>query len=1065
MAAVDPSAAAPKISPPSEPTYGLIRPEDGTVAPLPPGTTYEDFLAWIAARRGPGYGINSVALVARPLEDARFEVEAEVRFVVHRTGEWVRVPLGFDEAVLTACEHEGDGAYSFARKPGETGHAWAFDAAGEHVLRLKLLTSVSTRSDETRFALSSPTDAAVTTLALDLPVAAEVTAGTGVIRSAAETEGRTRVEWVGPGGRLDLAWRPKSVAADLGSLAADTTILPTISGQTAQLRVRQRIRTEAGEVTAVTVLVPSDYTVTDVTGALFRSRRDEVNGPDRVVTIQLSEPTAGPFELNWQVTAPLTGDGRLLLTGFSLPGVPEDAQIGRVLVEQTGGYRVYAPADGISDGVKTMEMADPVSLSVAAAYEFDRQPFRVELKAEPVPPEFTVSRKLTVAVSPEALALDAEFAADVTKGEVKELEFVWPAAGWTVSPIRGPSVTEGKRVAGSDSIGLRVTSPTSKFAVSVKAGLTRDVTAGETVLTLPKLAGKGLSEAAGRETLLAFRHGDGLEVGVAARGAGAVRPASESPASLGLAETLPGERWTIFKAIPETDAISLTVRRLPLSVTAAVTASVRPQGDGLKVDERINYEIRHGSTSELRLTSPDGVHEVRIIGVDGKSLTPSKSSAGSEADSGTRHLSIPLDGAETGAFELTVSYHVPSRSSGQAVTRCPLFRPLGADVRSASLRVDPPARQTAEVLGREWASRTGTNVDEPPVWTATGIGDAVSIRFNPRREGEAAPDIPKVLLRTSVSREGIASTVADCLIARPPRFLSLHFESDAPPEFLWRGRPVAPRVLPADRGTAVELELGGAPDSGVLLIGFAPAAQGTAGVTERVSVPGFEFGQGVTVGQSAWRVTLPESQHLFTAPTGYVPRFRWTLRSGLWTRQPSPPFDDLEGWFGDGASGIEPEAGHQYVFSRDGAPQTLAFSVVSRSLVVLIGAGTAIVLGYLFANSLVPRRGVALAVLAAAFALLIGFFPDQVQVFLQPAAFGLLLVTVAAVAERLLRKRQAEFASVNPTSAVDFVTILPGEGSTSAPQASIGSEEPTVLRPGRPAAPEPVSAHRSGATP
>ena len=139
------------------------------------------------------------------------------------------------------------------------------------------------------------------------------------------------------------------------------------------------------------------------------------------------------------------------------------------------------------------------------------------------------------------------------------------------------------------------------------------------------------------------------------------------------------------------------------------------------------------------------------------------------------------------------------------------------------------------------------------------------------------------------------------------------------------------------------------------------------------------------------------------------------------------------------------------------------FSVIARSLVVLIGAGTAIVIGYAFANGLLPYRGFAAAALAAILAALWFFFRDQVQIFLQPAAFGLLLVSVAAVGERFLRKRQERFASQAASpSAVDFVTILPGEGSTSAPQAAIGSEEPTVLRPGRPAPAEPVAAHGHG---
>jgi hypothetical protein len=82
----------------------------------------------------------------------------------------------------------------------------------------------------------------------------------------------------------------------------------------------------------------------------------------------------------------------------------------------------------------------------------------------------------------------------------------------------------------------------------------------------------------------------------------------------------------------------------------------------------------------------------------------------------------------------------------------------------------------------------------------------------------------------------------------------------------------------------------------------------------------------------------------------------------------------------------------------------------------------------------------------------VGVFPNQVQIFLQPALFGLALVAIAAIAERLLQRRQDRMASAAP-SAVDFVTILPGEGSNSAVPSAIGSEEPTVVRTARPAEP------------
>lgn len=1043
----------------AEPAFGLLRPEDGAVAPLPAGTTYEDFLAWVAAKRGPGYGINSVSLTARPSGEASFEVLAEVGIIVHRKGDWVRVPLAFDEATLTAFEHEGQGACSFSRQPDETGHAWSFDTAGEHTLRVTLLVPVVTRSEEVRLVLTTATDAAVTSVRLELPLEADVTAGKGIVRSITSVGGRTDVDWVGPGGHLDLTWRPKPVAAALDSLAAETTILPSANGRNIQLRVRQRIQATKGEISSVTVLLPDGYALTDVTGALVRpgSRREDTTDGGRKVTVPLSEATAGPFELVWQLTAPLPEDGLITLSGFTLPGVPDGSQTGRILIEPSGAYRISAPTGGAAEGVTPLEMVEPESVPVSGAYQF-RQPFRFGLKVEPVPPELQVSRKLTVVVEPDEHALEAELGVEVVRGEAKELDLIWPASDWTVSPIRSMNVAEGARGMDPGAFRLRVTNPAARFTVPFKASLARDATA-ETALPLPLLrSSEPGSKSAYGETNLCLRHSDGLAVHVDVSGSGRLHLQSDAAvASLGLADPPPGERWTVYRAEPEVSAISLRVSRLPVTISAALALAVRPQGDHLFIRQQFDYDIDHGSVSELEVRPPLDALGLRFTDAGGKPLT-SLTRSGTE----TSALILDLGRRVTGPLSVVAEYQIPQEAAtGSSTVRVPLARPVNAEVGSVSLRVSPPAGRDASVADTGWTRLTTTD-GGPSQWTTSIPIDSVSIRLMPRADGPKGPSASRLLLTTEVNLQGTADTTAECRIDHPTRYLSLHFaEGVVPDSYAWQEQPLRGLSLQqhGQQGVAVELDLGADPTPGVLRFTFRSKAADAPGLAEMIAVPSFRFGPGITTERTLWQVTLPDSQHLFTSPRGYIPRFHWTFKHGLWTRQPTPPFDNPSAWF-NGESNEAKQlnaAGRRYVFSHDGPPQLLSFTVISRSLVVLIGAGAAIVLGYVFVNGLVPYRRVATIALAVALVLLWGFFPDQVQIFLQPAAFGLLLVFVAAVAERLLRKRQEQFAPITtPTSAVDFVTILPGESSTSAPQAPIGSEEPTVLRHGRPSTVEPV---------
>jgi hypothetical protein len=513
------------------------------------------------------------------------------------------------------------------------------------------------------------------------------------------------------------------------------------------------------------------------------------------------------------------------------------------------------------------------------------------------------------------------------------------------------------------------------------------------------------------------------------------------------AEPPAGERWTLYRASPEVGEVTLDVRRVPRTVTANAALTVRPEGGGLSVTERIDYDVEHGTLSELRVRVPTGVREVRFSDGAGAPLEPTT------ADGVT---TLRLGRAATGAVSLSAEYRVDAADRPEVSV--PVIEPLDAAPKSAELRFAQGL--DAAVESDRWTRRRPADAGDGSLWTADRLAGPIPLRFAAQKNPATSAGA-RVLLRSAVSREGAVTTVADCRLDSPPRRLAVRFAPGVSPRrFFWGGRPVAAEQTPD--GT-YELDLGANPSAGVLRIETDAEAADLSGLAARVSLAGFEFvGPGASaVRETLWRVSLPESQHLFVPPKGYDPRYHWTLSRGMWTRKTDDAFETPAEWLGADPAPVSSDfdAGHVYAFSRPGPPERLSLTAISRSLVVLLGAGAAIVIGYAFAHGFVPRPRAALAALLSALLLLWAFFPGQVQIFLQPAAFGLLLVAVAAFAERLLRGSQEPTPPVEgPRSAVDFVTILPGESSTSAPPPAIGSEEPTVLRHGRPA-PEPVGAH------
>ncbi|MGC1272881.1 MAG: hypothetical protein WBC44_04180 [Planctomycetaceae bacterium] len=1029
--------------------YGLVKPEDGTFLPLPPGASYAEFLEWLAARRGPGYGINSVEITGRVDEDeTRIELDAEVVVMVRRA-EAVRVALGFTEAVLIGVEHSGTGDASYEPFSEAEGHAWSLQGRGEHRLKLKLLVPLSTQIDASQLTLTTPSDSATTTLDLQVPHGSEVTAVDGIIRSTTETDAETSIQWVGTGGRIDLTWRPKPITADPSALSASSMIFPSVLGKVVQLRTVVRVTAATGRVSAVRLLLPDGFSIIDVTGKLVRSHTEETVGGNRIAVVTLVEPTEGTIEVNLRVGAPLTTEGRIAFSGFSLPDVPADAQTGMIVIEPSTAFRIDVVDS--TDGVEKREMVEP-ELADSKTFEFSSQPFRVELQIDPIPPSLTVAPELVFQVSSDRLDLDARFAVSIEEGDLRELRLDWTAPGWTIPPIRSGLIQEFRRGNGSGPpIDISVPGATASFVVPARAN--RPYDGEELEIPLPRIESPiPTATVEQAESVICLRHPDNVVVEIDT--ADGLEPLMNSARAASLPKPGANERLIAFVAPPGLKSIKFQVRRLSREVDVSAFVSIRPRGDHLVVDERLDYDVRFDTLSELVLTVPKSLLTQKIEFFDGSGRAlPSEvleTNAGDDAD-----VRLALDRAVIGPFSISARYEVrPAAPEGTTSNvSVPLVFPSESALDDVEVRISQLPHHTAAVAGANWVRLQSTENVGRDRWTATDVAEALSLRLRPRPAGEAkTPSVSRMLFRTVVERDGTVRTVADCRLDEPPEMLAIHFPAGLEPEsFRWRGRTITPELVREPSGLMAEAELVPGSEPPVLTFAFRESGDAPIGgvAGRRIDVPRFD--DSASVEQTLWRITLPESQHLFSMPDGYEAGFRWGLHRGLWTRQTDESFQHIGDWFGGDLSALGPEfeTGHQYTFSRNGVATPLEITSLSRSLVVLFGAGAAIVLGYCFASGLIPRRRPALIALGSVLLIVWAFFPSQVQIFLQPALFGLALVGAATFAEWALRKRQEQLASQSP-SAVEFVTILPGDGSTSVPPASIGSEDPTVLRTARP---------------
>ncbi len=1031
-----------------QPVFGLLRAEDGAVVPLPVGTRYEDFLSWIAARRGPGYGINSVRLTGSVGADGRAELDAEVVLVVHRDEEWVRVPLAFGEATLVGFEHTGVGHISFESFAKEVGHTWSLQGRGEHRLQLKLLVPLTERSGETRLVLSTPANAATTKLNLTIPSDPTVSAVGGVVRSNFTSDQQTSLEWLGPGGRIDLSWRPQVAAAQPADLAASTVIIPSLTGKTVQLRAVQKITPSRGQVASIKTRLPAGFVLESVSGSLYQSHSEETTESGKVVTVQLVEATGSTFELTYRVTAPLPTDGTFAVDGFSLLDVPPQAQSGRIQLERSTGYDVR-PVDG-SEGIEKIEMLEPMPLTLSSAYAFNAQPFHLALKAEPISPALAVTPTLQFHVLPERIDLDAEFAVEVRKGELREVRLNWPGSRWSVSPIRAGPIQEFPRTpeaGGPIEIGVPGTTPT--FTIPVRASLARDAGSEQIVVRLPKIDGTPRQKAEVVTDPIHIELESPLGLAIAVSSGGTVLEPLNTSLPTTLIDGESSSRTTSYVVPAETVELVFDVRKLERQVHTTARLSLSSRGDKLHVEEQIDYDVQNEPLSSLRLSIPNSLlaQNLQFVDQENRPLTFTVEERHEDASD----VIIPLSSPFVGAFAISTKYDL---ARGVAVgdagnVRVPVVQPADATRSQTALMVSPMRRHHVNVVDAEWVRVQSTESKPQELWLGSGASQSIRLALVPRSSEESSKVVvSRLLQRSLLRRDGSVVTYTDVQFAQVPPSITVRFPQELKPDsFSCAGSP-SPRFSTPMAMTRSQKSC----SVTVPARRFWPShrsRQGTVWGSRAVARYNPWSSKMRSCGRRCGSSRFPSHN---TSSENLPSMNRRT--SGTWMAASSGVAIRRNGSM---SGSVQPS--HESVRNSTlamcttlcelGRARPLEFASISRSLVVLIGAGTAILLGYAFANGLILHRRKALIAVASVFLLAWTVFPNQVQIFLPPAVFGLLLVAIAAVAEWLLQRRQDRLAA-SAQSAVDFVTILPGDGSHSGTPSAIGSEEPTVVRTVRP---------------
>jgi type IV secretory pathway TrbD component len=189
---------------------------------------------------------------------------------------------------------------------------------------------------------------------------------------------------------------------------------------------------------------------------------------------------------------------------------------------------------------------------------------------------------------------------------------------------------------------------------------------------------------------------------------------------------------------------------------------------------------------------------------------------------------------------------------------------------------------------------------------------------------------------------------------------------------------------------------------------------------------------------------MPADRYLVVDPEGYDREFRWSLGTFGWQRRTDPNRMAPHAWVVDRlpAPPDRPElaGANSYQFSRFGTEPVVRCSAWGRSLIVLSGAGLALVLGFVLVTFRVARSGLAVLLLAFAVAAVGLWQPGPLQVLLQPALLGLVLAICGAWMEARLRaERQPLISLSSPTDLYRAPSVVEEADEVAPPPVERGS--------------------------
>lgn len=967
----------------------------------------------------PDFFLASVSIDAVVVGE-RVNMEATIEVVINRDTGWQRIPLRFDQAHIWSREYSGPGdeAPDPAAGNGNEGISWMLKGKGKHLLKFSMWTPYRTSVIGSRLQLILPPLSSQfdTQMKLTVPEpnailrASPNLAVQETIRDAEKTVFQTSVSQ----NRLDVVWTaPQSNARLVSKALTVFQLKPAVDSL--YLIANQTIDLQQQDTKELVVKLPTEFALTST--EVNQSAIEEIADRPGWVKVKLNDASSGKVNLRWEFRKDLAKNGdRVVIDGLEIEGAVQE--VGSIQIEDLRGFRtIPIPSDSrLVYRAGLNEMTSPGRESLNSLYEYLQQPFRLVKEIRPIESLYSTSLIHEIEISESKLSLKTHQLIEVERGTVQEFDLRWPqfdAEGWQFKGATSSDLTLGnvKTVTGMNGEALSSTVVEglsggerlhliSKFERSIASLENNELT-----WTLPTPPAEN---ARGSMAILTLA--DQLEATFA-------EPSQIEDSSFQNDHQLQqlSEMWKLSKSLlsrlTDTDKIDLNVSaNIPFKValtqhdqsvslnTTVEIQEVTPRD--LLVYQQFDLNVKYGRIQTIELSIPD---ELKTF------LEPAGVATGLTATFEGQSLSVSVIGGIPrvvlpeklkGAVQFEIQYRLPvSEETKKNNVLIPVISLATCPISQLAVLITPIENVQLVNNDLEWVA--AQTFSKGPLWIqdleekkitsfAVQVGEGVS-------ETAQQYFVERANFWTNFEDDGRAKTLARFEILSPPSRLVMTFPPSAEFVATIDGESIPEEAILRSGEDSKQVVISlpdGIDDRRVLEVQYLTEGNSSFSFAEQQTFEFPQFAQSVWVNETIWEVQLPFGFHLSEYP-GLKPLFSWTRNGVIWVREPNAVYtSERQAAFDKLPESFQFERNF-YAFRGFSPVASVQFRSMNRSLILLIGAGFALALGFVFYRFPLTRNVFSLVVLAFIFAVASVWYLEPMLLLLQPAVVGILLALTA----------------------------------------------------------------------